>query len=274
MNVLLLDWLVSKWLLDGVKGVIFRVISVWLELGGWNGVIFRVIFPNDDDSRPEVDRPEVDKLEVVSEEPERTVAGLENGLAVCFALRNGLFAGGSTTVVPNLLMVLDLLPNELEVGFTVVVPKTLLDFVSPKLDETFFSTPPGGALSNELFPKTDPLEVETGPDPKVDFDWPISILGCPKIGFSDWLVPIAGGGFPKRTLGCTGGGTEKSPLGGAVESGTEAGREAGFLKIPKVGSEVRDSSLTDVNFDAVKPVKPLFSAFGPPKLCFADVEAF
>lgn len=271
MNVLLFDWLVSNWPLDGAKGVIFRVISVWLELGGWNGVIFRVIFPNDDDSRPEVDKPEV-----VSEEPERAVlAGFENGLAVCFALRNGLLAGGSSTVVPDLLMVPNLIDDDpKELGLSVVVPKTLLDFVSPKIDETFFSSL-GGAVSNELFPKTDPLELETGPLPNVGFDFgaPRSILGCPKIGFSDWLS-IAGGGFPKSTLGCTGGGTEKSPLGGAVVSGTEAGREAGFLKIPKVGSVVGDSSLTEVNFDAVKPVKPLFSALGPPKICFADVEAF
>jgi len=259
LNVLLLDWLLSNWPLDGAKGVIFRVI-----------------FPNDEDSRPEVDRPEVDKPEVDSEEPERTVlAGFENGLAVCFALRNGLLAGGSSTVVPNLLMVPSLLPNEVEVGLSVVVPKTLLDFVSPKIDETFFSSL-GGAVSNELFPKTDPLEeLETGPDPNVGFDFggPRSILGCPKMVFSDWLS-IAGGGFPKSTLGCTGGGTEKSPLGGAEVSGTEAGSEAGFLKIPKVGSEVGDSSLTEVNFDTVKPVKPLFSALGPPKICFADVEDF
>ena len=48
-------------------------------------MIFRVIFvPKDDDSRPEVEPV------VVSEEPE-LVAGFENGLAVCFALRRVSF---------------------------------------------------------------------------------------------------------------------------------------------------------------------------------------
>ena len=172
------------------------MLSDWLAVG-WNEVIFLVIFPKDDDS---------DEIpEVVSEEPEAIVAGFENGLAVClifelvrklvnersqvqsgrsresgrsiqkdrplwlpkkqtFAPKNGLFAGGSSSLLFEL--------NEIDFSEFV---KTLFDF-SPNI--AFFSSL-GGALSNGLFPKTEPL-------PNVDF-------GCPKIGFSD----SKDGGFPK-----------------------------------------------------------------------------
>ena len=141
-------------------------------------------------------------------------------------------------MVPILLVVLNLLdPNEVELGLS-VVPKTLLDF-SPKI--VFFSSP-GGALSNGLLPKTEP-------EPKVDFDFPRSILDCPKIGFSDWLSDDDG--FPKSEPGFDGGGAPKRLLGGAV-SGIEDGSPAGFLKIPKDSGV--GSSLTEVNFDAAKPL--------------------
>ena len=57
---------------DGWNGVIFLIISGWFE-GGWKEVIFLVIFPKVDDSDEGV----------VSEESDVTVAGFENGLAVC-----------------------------------------------------------------------------------------------------------------------------------------------------------------------------------------------
>ena len=128
-------------------------------------------------------------------------------------------------------------PNELALGLSIVA-KTLLDF-SPKI--VFFSSP-GGAFSNGLLPKTDP-------EPKVDFDCPISILDCPKMGFSDLLSDVVG--FPKRDPGFDAGGAPKTQLGGAV-LGAEDVRPAGFLKIPN-DSEV-GSSFTEVNFDAVKPL--------------------
>ena len=89
----------------------------------------------------------------------------------------------------------------------------------------------------------------TEPEPKVDFDCPISILDCPKMGFSDCLSD--GGGFPKSEPGFDGGGAPKRLLGGAA-SGIKDGRPDGFLKIPK--DSVVGSSFAEVNFDAVKPL--------------------
>ena len=114
-----------------------------------------------------------------------------------------------------------------------LAPKTLFDF-SPNIG---FLSSLAGALSNGLFPKTEPL-------PKVDFDFP-------KIGFSDWLS--TGGGFPKSDPGFDGAGAPKRLLGG-VGSGIEGGRLAGFLKIPNEEVSEVDSSFTAVSFDAVKPL--------------------